>query len=214
MSAPFPVNDHFIRLLESGYVSIQDSVTLSGGNRLTATIDCQFDSLPGTTRSFFGKNATADFAFTVTSAGIVSFVCRRASGDGTAVASTDQAIEAGRRYIFLGTDDGEETHLYINGDDADTVGTPGTGAIVSDATPFFIGAATAGGSLSALRLFACEIVVDDVTVCRLYIREESGTTLFDSTIYENDGTVSGTEGTDFYYGQSMNRGSVMVGGLS
>ena len=199
MGAPFPLNDRFIRFdNELAYASIADSISLSGGNRLYVTLDLFVEALPAVAPVHLaGKTATADFEFTLAASGRVSFVVRRSGGNATAVALAADALTPGYRYVLEGIDNGSTVQVYTNGQ-AGTSALVSSGPIVADAAAITI----AGGGVGKMGLYAFQIVRDEILVCRIYVREQSGTTLKDTSDFGNDAVVSGTEDENFMYGSS------------
>jgi hypothetical protein len=197
MPQDFPLNDRFIRFdSELAFASIPDSISLSGGSRIKVTLDCFVDALPAAAPvSLAGKTATADWEFTMAATGVVSFTTRRTGGNATAIASTSQALVAGRRVVLEGVDDGVTVKLYVNGVVGGTSPASGAGRIVADAVATLIGAGN-----SRLGLYAFQWMRDEIVVCRLYVREVTGAILYDTSFYENNAAVSGTEDTNFMYG--------------
>lgn len=211
-----PINDAFIDIQDGAYISIADALSLKGKQTIEAVIDCQLDSLPGGTYSIFGKSATADFAFTVTTAGIVAFTTRRAGGNVTSTASTAQAIAAGKRNILRGVDDGLTVKLYINGTVAATTSTAQTGALVKDTNPYTIAAEAAGTNPTFLRIFGAQMRMDGIVVFRLLPREMSGVLLRDLSGYNQAVTIAGTatEGSTFWWGSAWSREPMFTGGVT
>jgi hypothetical protein len=212
LGAPFPLNDRYVRLdNETAYVTIADSISLSGGNRVHVTVDFFLESLPAAAPAHIaGKAATADFELTVSAAGLVSFVSRRTGGNATATSSASQALVPGRRYIVEGVDDGTSVKVCVNGVVGGTTAVPASGAIVADTNPTTI----AGGGIGKFGLFAFQWVRDEILVCRLYVREETGAILHDTSDFGNDGAIVGVEDTTYMFGSNHLYEPVNPGGVT
>lgn len=219
-----PLNDWFIDLDGStAYISVADSLTLKGKQKVDAIIHLQLDALPGGTYCLFGKSATADFAFTVTTAGVVAFTTRRAGGAVSSTGSAAQAILPGREYILRGVDDGTNVKLYLtgsnatlnmNGQVAATTNASQTGALVKDTNPYLIGAEAGGTNLTPLRVYEAQVKFDDQVVFRFQPHDGPGTTLRDLSQYAQAVTIVGTEGTNYYWGNRWSDEPVFPGSVN
>lgn len=219
-----PANDQFLALDGSvAYISIADALTLKGKQTVEAIVHFQLDALPGGTYTIFGKSATADFAFTVTTAGVAAFTTRRAGGNVSSTGSAAQALIAGKEYILRGVDDGSTVKLYLtgtnatlnmNGQVAATTNTAQTGALVKDTNPYLIAAEAGGTNLTALRIYEAQIRFDGQVVFRFQPHDGPGSTLRDLSQYAQAVSIVGTENTNFYWGSAWSTEPVFPGSVN